>query len=139
MWVMGAAFVITFIAWTLTMHMFKKTHAELEKKRKDNFDLRKRETDLRYDVARLKFDLMNAEHSKEEVVVVKHAKYIVEVNNSKYLIVNENGGLIKTSNYKFTDKMYDATPFVSLDVAKKHAEKCGGRVWHNKPVLEVVG
>lgn len=140
MWIMAIVLLITFIAWALTMHMFKETNKALDEMKKKSIKLMNEATELEVENRRL-----NRRVNLSKNIPSFNDHYVVELNKGTYLSnrtthVGGFGTSIETTeHYQYTRDIRQATTFREFKNAKKYAEDCGGRVLHNKPVLEVVG
>ena len=140
------AIAILSILWAISTYKWVRTEKKAKKLDERIFTLQHKNRNLELDLKGLETYKMFQDGLKKQGVDCM-GKYIVEVNEGVYLIVNKSdayeywekyGTLLNSENFTFTKEYFKATRYDELSVAKYYASQCGGRILQHKPNLEVV-
>ncbi|MGX0480064.1 type II secretory pathway pseudopilin PulG [Staphylococcus pasteuri] len=140
------AIAILSILWAISTYKWVRAEKKAKKLDERIFTLQHKNRNLELDLKGLETYKMFQDGLKKQGVDCM-GKYIVEVNEGVYLIVNKSdayeywekyGTLLNSENFTFTKEYFKATRYDELSVAKYYASQCGGRILQHKPNLEVV-
>ncbi|MEN2381729.1 hypothetical protein [Staphylococcus warneri] len=140
------AIAILSILWAISTYKWIRAEKKAKKLDERIFTLQHKNRNLELDLKGLETYKMFQDGLKKQGVDCM-GKYIVEVNEGVYLIVNKSdtyeywekyGTLLNSENFTFTKEPFKATRYDELSVAKYYASQCGGRILQHKPNLEVV-
>lgn len=126
------AIAILSILWAISTHKWVRAEKKAKKLQQDKHGLQLDKLNLEREMAWLK----NKDNDQQ-------GTFVVEVNENIFLKEKCLPSNIDTGNYYddiyFTFvELQRASIFRSLNEAVRYAQKCGGRVLHHKPNLEVV-
>ncbi|MCC8990479.1 MAG: hypothetical protein LM516_06885 [Staphylococcus sp.] len=146
-WFQLIAIAILSILWAISTHKWVRAEKKAKKLDERIFTLQHKNRNLELDLKGLETYKMFQDGLKKQRVDCM-GKYIIEVNEGVYLIVNKSdayeywqkhGTLLNSENFNFTKEYFKATRYDELSVAKYYASQCGGRILQHKPnLLEVV-
>ncbi|AXZ23709.1 hypothetical protein RIU93_03955 [Staphylococcus warneri] len=145
-WFQLIAIATLSILWAISTYKWVRAEKKAKKLDERIFTLQHKNRNLELDLKGLETYKMFQDGLKKQGVDCM-GKYIVEVNEGVYLIVNKSdayecwqkhGTLLNSENFNFTKEYFKATRYDELSVAKRYASQCGGRILQHKPNLEVV-
>lgn len=146
-WVQLIAIAILSILWAISTYKWVRAEKKAKKLDERIFTLQHKNRNLELDLKGLETYKMFQGGLKTQGVDCM-GKYIIEVNEGVYLIVNKSdayeywekhGTLLNSEKFTFTKEYFKATRHDNLSVAKYYASQCGGRILQHKPnLLEVV-
>lgn len=142
------AIAILSILWAISTYNWVRAEKKIKKLELDKTFLNKGRVELEEQINFLERDKTMFQDGLKKQRVDCMGKYIIEVNEGVYLIVNKSdayeywekyGTLLNSENFTFTKEYFKATRYDELSVAKYYASQCGGRILQHKPnLLEVV-
>ncbi|PTU83411.1 hypothetical protein BUZ67_01535 [Staphylococcus pasteuri] len=146
-WFQLIAIAVLSILWAISTYKWVRAEKKVKSLELDKTFLNKDRVELEEHIKFLERDKTMFQDGLKKQGVDCMGKYIIEVNEGVYLIVNKSdtyeywkkhGTLLNSENFTFTKEFFKATRHDNLSVARYYASQCGGRILQHRPNLEVV-